>query len=72
MSTRPALSMTAVYTAQVLRPFHLHKYKYKYNYKYNYTFMEVLAVSDGVADLLGLGVVEVMGSQLTDMVNHHW
>ena len=32
--------------------------------------MEVLAVSDGVADLLGLGVVEVMGSQLTDMVIH--
>jgi len=31
--------------------------------------MEVLAVSDGVADLLGLGVVEVMGSQLTDMVH---
>ena len=30
--------------------------------------MKVLAVSDGVADLLGLGVVEVMGSQLTDAV----
>ena len=30
----------------------------------------MLAVSDGVADLLGLGVVEIMGSQLTDMVTH--
>ena len=30
----------------------------------------MLAVSDGVADLLGVGVVEIMGSQLTDMVTH--
>ena len=29
---------------------------------------QILSVSDAVSDLLGLGVVEIMGSQLTDMV----
>ena len=33
---------------------------------------QILSVSDAVSDLLGLGVVEIMGSQLTDMVSHHW
>ena len=33
---------------------------------------QVLSVSDAVSDLLGLGVVEIMGSQLTDMVSVHW
>ena len=49
---------------------HIHIYKYTCITNTDSKYTKVLAVSDGVADLLGVGVVEIMGSQLTDMVTH--